>query len=65
MMGLWAAQDWLQSIKAIKEDAVKSLYEMEDKDATEAKLGQIRGTLKTVAKIERDLDFILSWKEES
>jgi hypothetical protein len=63
MMGLWSFQDFLETIKSVREEAVKSLYQMPDEKATEAKFGEIRGTLKAIDKIERDLDYILSCKE--
>ena len=63
MMGIWAFQDYLDFIKSVKSDAIKDLHQMEDKDATEARFGQIRGILKAVDRIERELEYILSWKE--
>ena len=64
MEGLWAFQDFLGIVKSVKEDAVKSLYQMGDREASEAKFGEIRGSLKAIAKIERELDYILNWSEQ-
>lgn len=63
MMGLWAFKDFLEIIKSVKEEAVKALYQMDNDQATAAKFGEIRGTLKAIEKIDKELDYILNWKQ--
>lgn len=63
MMNMWAFKDFLELISSVKGDAIKSLYQMPNEQATEAKFGEIRGILKAIDKIERELDYILSYKE--
>lgn len=64
MAQLWAWTDFLKFVSGLKETAIKELTQTNDFNATEAKFGEIKGILKTVEKIERELDYILNWKEE-
>jgi len=64
MADMWAFRDFMESILRVKDHAIKDLYQMTDFQATEARFGEIRGTLKAIEKIERELEYILNWRED-
>jgi formylmethanofuran:tetrahydromethanopterin formyltransferase len=65
MAEMWAFKDFMEMIRNIKLDAISSIPNMPSDQVTESKFGELRGIMSTIDKIDRDLDYILNFKEDN